>query len=206
MGNEMSKKDRRNYVYLSAREHYVCHWLLTKFTTGEAKYKLICGFWRMCNVNGLQDRQSSRYVEKAKRLHSAANSERMKGKNIRKKPITKEDREKMRGEGNRLAEYMKANPELREKLAKQRSETMKGKMPCANSLKNLRSDREATKRGLEKSTMVKRAFGEVDMKIETPECCFFTYQQAADFYGIAPTNIRKRLTRKNPPVGWRYVK
>jgi hypothetical protein len=30
-----------NLVELTAREHFVCHWLLTKMTTGEAHYKML---------------------------------------------------------------------------------------------------------------------------------------------------------------------
>jgi len=30
-----------NLVELTAREHFVCHWLLTKMTTGEARYKML---------------------------------------------------------------------------------------------------------------------------------------------------------------------
>lgn len=30
-----------NLVELTAREHFVCHWLLTKMTTGEDRYKML---------------------------------------------------------------------------------------------------------------------------------------------------------------------
>jgi len=33
--------DKSNLVDLTAREHFVCHWLLTKMTTGEDHYKML---------------------------------------------------------------------------------------------------------------------------------------------------------------------
>ena len=36
--------DSGNMVSLSGREHYICHYLLTKFLTGQSKYKMIYAF------------------------------------------------------------------------------------------------------------------------------------------------------------------
>jgi hypothetical protein len=33
--------DADNLVHLTAREHFICHWLLTKMTTGEDRYKML---------------------------------------------------------------------------------------------------------------------------------------------------------------------
>ena len=33
--------DKNNLVDLTAREHFICHWLLTKMYTGEGKAKMI---------------------------------------------------------------------------------------------------------------------------------------------------------------------
>lgn len=41
-----------NLVLLSAREHFICHKLLTKCTYGKLKSKMICAYWRMCNPQG----------------------------------------------------------------------------------------------------------------------------------------------------------
>jgi hypothetical protein len=43
--------DKTNKVFLTAREHYVCHWLLPKMLYGDAKDKMISAFWRFCNGN-----------------------------------------------------------------------------------------------------------------------------------------------------------
>ena len=39
--------DPNNLVKLTAREHYICHLLLTKMTTGDNKIKMVYAAWRM---------------------------------------------------------------------------------------------------------------------------------------------------------------
>ncbi len=41
--------DSSNLVYLTGREHFICHWLLTKMVTGKARDKMIYGL-RMMRV------------------------------------------------------------------------------------------------------------------------------------------------------------
>lgn len=43
--------DKNNLVKLTAREHFICHWLLVKiYDVGtNERYKMICAFWRMKN-------------------------------------------------------------------------------------------------------------------------------------------------------------
>ena len=45
-----------NLVGLTAREHFICHWLLTKMTTGEAKHKMIYAAWSMVRKGRGQER------------------------------------------------------------------------------------------------------------------------------------------------------
>lgn len=43
---------KENLVLLTFREHYICHWLLIKFTNGDInKHKMILAFWLMNNRN-----------------------------------------------------------------------------------------------------------------------------------------------------------
>lgn len=37
--------DSENLVYLTAREHFIVHWLLTKMTAGKAKAKMLWAWW-----------------------------------------------------------------------------------------------------------------------------------------------------------------
>jgi len=48
-----------NLVCLTAREHFICHWLLTKFTVGEARDKMIYAL-RMMRANKSGQRYSSK--------------------------------------------------------------------------------------------------------------------------------------------------
>lgn len=50
-------EDISNVVLLTAREHFICHCLLLKMTTGQHKYKMFCAFRLMCST-----RQEDRYV------------------------------------------------------------------------------------------------------------------------------------------------
>ena len=43
--------DIGNIASLTAREHFICHQLLTKITVGEAKYKMIHAAWRLANAH-----------------------------------------------------------------------------------------------------------------------------------------------------------
>lgn len=47
ISNDNSKN---NLVLLTAREHFLCHWLLTKMTTGKSKSKMMYALWAMSNI------------------------------------------------------------------------------------------------------------------------------------------------------------
>jgi NUMOD3 motif len=48
-----------NLVKLTAREHFICHLLLTKMTTGLSRTKMIHAIWRMCCIGGIQQNHRS---------------------------------------------------------------------------------------------------------------------------------------------------
>ncbi len=66
----------KNLVILTAREHFLCHWLLTKMLEGKNKYRMIHAFWFM-HINGEYKHTSSSY-EITKRLHAREMSIKMK--------------------------------------------------------------------------------------------------------------------------------
>lgn len=45
-----------NLVSLTAREHFVCHWLLTKMVSGEPKKKMAYALWRMANPGDREEK------------------------------------------------------------------------------------------------------------------------------------------------------
>jgi hypothetical protein len=76
--------DQYNIAKLTAREHFICHALLTKFTSGQLKHKMIYAFNMMGASNNNQERyMNSRIFEsnkkKAAKLTSERNKELYKG-------------------------------------------------------------------------------------------------------------------------------
>jgi hypothetical protein len=62
--------DENNIVKLTAREHVICHILLTKFTNGQDRYKMISAVWAMANLQNQwhqRIRITSRQYEKIKK-------------------------------------------------------------------------------------------------------------------------------------------
>lgn len=57
-----------NLVSLTAREHFVCHLLLTKMTNGEDKKKMSRAFWLMAKGTGKRYRPCSKLYEIARKL------------------------------------------------------------------------------------------------------------------------------------------
>lgn len=76
--------DTSNLVLLTAREHYVCHKLLTKFTVGEAKKKMYCAMWAFNKKSKNQQRQvlNSRDYEYVRSYISKTFSKDRKGKHL----------------------------------------------------------------------------------------------------------------------------
>ena len=78
--------DKANITYITAREHFVCHWLLTKIhSTGEEHWKMLNALRMMRAENPRQQRYStkitSRVYARLKEEYSQLQSERVKGKN-----------------------------------------------------------------------------------------------------------------------------
>jgi hypothetical protein len=63
--------DKNNLVYLTPKEHFIAHLLLTKIHTGRDKAKMVYAFAKMCQCNPNQKRTiNSRYFEMSKKLMS----------------------------------------------------------------------------------------------------------------------------------------
>ena len=65
--------NKDNLVRLTAREHFICHWLLTKMTAGEMKHKMIYAVWAMARTGIGQERykMTSRTYESLRKQLSA---------------------------------------------------------------------------------------------------------------------------------------
>ena len=92
--------DKNNLVDLTAREHFVCHWLLTKMYTGEKKSKMIYALNGMKRNSKHNQRYetliTSRVYENLKKQFSEVHSASMKGREPWNKgvPITEDQRKK----------------------------------------------------------------------------------------------------------------
>lgn len=75
-----------NLIYITAREHFICHWLLTKiYPTGEEHWKMLNALRMMRAENPNQTRYSTKITSKVyaklKEEYSKLQSERVRGKN-----------------------------------------------------------------------------------------------------------------------------
>lgn len=131
--------DKDNLVDLTAREHFICHWLLTKMYTGEAKSKMIYALNGMKRNGKFTQRYetlvTSRVYENLKKEFSIVHSATMKGRDPwnRGIPITEEQREKNRiaatGKKRSAEAIAKA---VAKQLGQKRSEETKLKMSLAS--------------------------------------------------------------------------
>lgn len=68
-----------NLVKLTFKEHYICHLLLIKFTTGRQYYKSVTAFWFMSHISRYNiNVKSSRLYENLKTQYKQDTSRRMK--------------------------------------------------------------------------------------------------------------------------------
>ena len=76
--------EKDNLTYLTAREHFICHWLLVKMTEGAARSKMIYALQGMRAQNNSQQRYetkiTSRVYEHYRIEHARIHSETMKGR------------------------------------------------------------------------------------------------------------------------------
>jgi hypothetical protein len=83
-GNDSSA----NIIKLTAREHFICHWLLTKIVSPDKKVKMVFALHRMKSINKRQQRYStpitSRVFERNRIEHSKFIGAINKGKKLSK--------------------------------------------------------------------------------------------------------------------------
>ena len=91
---------RDNIVKLTAREHFICHWLLTKMTTSGNKNKMTYAWWRMVNTkNSKRHNVTSKEYEFAKLAFDSINRGRVVSEETRQKqkaPKAIETKEKLK--------------------------------------------------------------------------------------------------------------
>ena len=130
--------DKDNLVDLTAREHFICHWLLVKIHTGEARHKMVYALNGM-KRNGKDNERyetpiTSRVYQKLKEEFSRIHSETMKGRVApnKGKPMSEEQKKKL----STLMVGRKVDPEVVARRAatqtgKKRSQETKDKIAAA---------------------------------------------------------------------------
>jgi len=100
--------DKENLVELTAREHFICHWLLVKMTEGDERGKMLYALQGMKAENKFQNRYhtkiTARVYEKYRVEHSLNHSTVMKGRPAHNKGRKMSDEQKQL-----LREKAKAN-------------------------------------------------------------------------------------------------
>ena len=75
---------KHNLIFLTAREHFICHWLLVKMTSSNNREKMIFAMLMMFNQSPHQHRHftkiTSRVYQKYKIIDASIKSKRYKGK------------------------------------------------------------------------------------------------------------------------------
>ena len=108
--------DADNLVCLTAREHFVCHWLLTKIYTGEARYKMINAMYIMRAEGPYQKRYESKITS---RVYNTLREEYSKYiSNLNKgrvQPLEENIKQKAAQTGRKRAPF---SDEWREKMSK----------------------------------------------------------------------------------------
>lgn len=100
--------DKENLVELTAREHFICHWLLIKMTEDEDRSKMLYALNGMKAENRYQQRYNTkitaRVYETYRIEHAENHSKKMKGRPAKNKGIPMSDEQKQL-----LREKAKAN-------------------------------------------------------------------------------------------------
>ncbi len=155
--------DKSNLVWLTGREHALCHWALTKMVEGDAKSKMIYAFNGMNAANKFHRRYQSRIISRAYERnrveHARIHSEVMKSKNLvpwnKDRKLEGEElkiqRERMR---NRVIDPVKQAEGQQKRISKiigqKRTEETRLKMSLAHrgQLKGPMSEEEKIKRSV----------------------------------------------------------
>jgi hypothetical protein len=162
--------DKSNIAFLTTREHFVCHWLLTKFYTGQALVKMLYALNGMKRDNGSQNRYHTKITsrvyarlrEEFAKIHSQTMKGKpspLKGKKLRTEEQKQNQREKMTGR--------KLTQEHIDKVVKARV----GYKHSEETVNKISSSLTGVKRGpWSESEKLKRSVKQLGVKKEKSHC------------------------------------
>ena len=131
---------KNNLVDLTAREHFICHWLLIKMTEGEDRSKMLYALNGMKAQNKYQERYhtkiTARVYEKYRMEHANNHSKVMKGKIVWNKgrKLEGDELEKQR---ERTRNRKQMSPETKAKWIADRIATVTGTKRSEEAKKNI---------------------------------------------------------------------
>ena len=108
--------NKENLVDLTAREHFICHWLLTKMYTGESKSKMVYALNGMKRSNKFAQRYetkiTSRVYENLKKEFSIIHSATMKGRLAHNKGVSASEEQKEKNNSLIASNWLNNNDEV----------------------------------------------------------------------------------------------
>ena len=156
--------DKENLVELTAREHFICHWLLIKMTEGKDRSKMLYALNGMKAENRYQQRYhtkiTARVYEKYRIEHAHNHSETMKGRTAPNKgrKMSEEQKQLLRekAKANHAGGKVYSEESQQKRIAKvlgrkdsdeaklKKSLALKGKLkgPMSEEQKQIRSDKQ----------------------------------------------------------------
>jgi rubrerythrin len=157
--------DKSNLVYLTCREHFLCHWMLVKMTQGEARNKMLYALMGMRAENEHQNRYrtvfTARVYEHYRIEHARIHSETMKGRPAWNKgiPQTEEHKEKNRQaalkRGPRSKETIEKMKKSREGYKHSEETKLKQSLASKGKPKGPMSEEEKLKRSIKQKGVPK---------------------------------------------------
>lgn len=121
---------KENIVSLTAREHYICHLLLTKMTSGIERQKMTYAAWTMARTRKIKT--NSHIYEQLKKKATETLRDTQKG--VKRGPQSEEHKQKLREAA--LRRYQ--DPEERKKI----SDSLKGRTFSEESKEKMRKAKE----------------------------------------------------------------
>ena len=159
---------------LTAREHFICHWLLSRLHPEESK--LVYAFWMMCTSKKPgRYRPSSKTYEEAKQLQSILRSEQLKGHSV-----SEQTREKI----SKSNLGRKRTEEERKKI----SESQKGKIGTFTG----KSHTEESKQKMRESKLGAKVTVETRKKMSESRTGLVRTEEQRKAFSAAMTGIPKK--------------
>jgi hypothetical protein len=154
--------EKENLTKLTAREHFIAHWLLVRIYPNNGK--LANAFWMMsnCLIEGREYSISGRAYEEARILYSKSLSEKWNDPKYREKMETSK---KEKGSNKKTSETAKKNwlnPEFKDKYSKKISKSSKDRWSIPEYKENISTKNSEASKNLWKNSEHKEKMSKIN--------------------------------------------